>query len=206
VGSVAQPSLRAAQRAVTQSRILGSAYSLFAEQGFHGPSMEEIAARAGVNRGTVYLHFKSKAEILSALVLETNAGIEPIFDRLSHVATRREAISIALDAVDLWEGKMGRVLSILAGATGSDPVVDELMTSYRVYTLMMGRKILEGYGVPRRMARARSSMVYGMAMETMNRLARGQSLGISRQAAAEAFADLFLAATRVDCGADRPAG
>ena len=111
---------------------------------------------------------------------------------------RAEAVRVARELYALWEGKMGRVLAILAGATGADPIVDDLLTSYRIYTLRKGRQALEAYGVPRGKARARSSMIYGMAMETINRLARGQTLNISPQATSEAFADLFLAATRAD--------
>jgi len=48
--------------------ILDAALSLFAEKGFAATRLEEIAARAGVSKGTIYLYFKSKEAVFKALV------------------------------------------------------------------------------------------------------------------------------------------
>ncbi len=48
--------------------ILDAALSAFAEFGFAGARIEEIAARAGVSKGAVYLYFDSKESMLKALV------------------------------------------------------------------------------------------------------------------------------------------
>lgn len=45
-------------------RILDSAVAVFAEKGFHAARIADIAERAGVADGTVYLYFKNKDEIL----------------------------------------------------------------------------------------------------------------------------------------------
>lgn len=50
--------------------ILQSALQLFAEKGFSAARVEDIAARAGVSKGTVYLYFDSKPDMLRALVRE----------------------------------------------------------------------------------------------------------------------------------------
>ena len=47
--------------------ILGAALALFAERGFHGVAVPEIAARARVAAGTIYRHFESKEAIVNAL-------------------------------------------------------------------------------------------------------------------------------------------
>ncbi|KZE37105.1 hypothetical protein AV656_11005 [Bhargavaea cecembensis] len=44
----------------TKKRIIESAIALFTEKGFHGTSIQEIAARAEISKGAFYLHFKSK--------------------------------------------------------------------------------------------------------------------------------------------------
>ncbi len=44
--------------------IIDSASSLFFELGYSNTSMDEIAGRIGVTKGTLYLYFKSKEEIL----------------------------------------------------------------------------------------------------------------------------------------------
>lgn len=47
--------------------ILGAALELFADRGFHGTAVPEIAERAGVGAGTIYRHFASKEAIVNAL-------------------------------------------------------------------------------------------------------------------------------------------
>lgn len=49
-------------------RILDAAISVFAEKGFHAARISDIAARAGVADGTVYLYFKNKDELLMAAI------------------------------------------------------------------------------------------------------------------------------------------
>lgn len=45
------------------AEILHAALAVFAQNGFHAASMEEIGARAGVSKGTVYLYFGSKEQL-----------------------------------------------------------------------------------------------------------------------------------------------
>lgn len=47
--------------------ILDAALFLFAEKGFHGTAMPDLAARASVGTGTIYRHFESKEAIVNAL-------------------------------------------------------------------------------------------------------------------------------------------
>jgi AcrR family transcriptional regulator len=55
-------------------RILSGARELFAELGFERASVDQIAARAGVSKATVYNHFADKkALFVAAVVEETNA-------------------------------------------------------------------------------------------------------------------------------------
>ncbi len=49
-------------------RILDSAVAVFAEKGFHSARIADIAERAGVADGTVYLYFKNKDEILMTAI------------------------------------------------------------------------------------------------------------------------------------------
>jgi TetR/AcrR family transcriptional regulator, repressor of fatR-cypB operon len=46
-----------------------AALTLFVEQGFHGTTVPDIARRAGVGTGTLYLYHASKDELLNALLL-----------------------------------------------------------------------------------------------------------------------------------------
>jgi AcrR family transcriptional regulator len=50
-----------------RERIMEAATKLFAAQGFHGTSVDAIAAALGVTKPFVYYHFKDKAQILTAI-------------------------------------------------------------------------------------------------------------------------------------------
>jgi len=50
--------------------IAAAALAVFAEKGFAGARVEEIAARAGISKGTLYLYYHGKAELFRAVVRE----------------------------------------------------------------------------------------------------------------------------------------
>ena len=50
--------------------LLDAALTLFVERGFAATRMEEIAALAGVSKGTLYLYYPSKEELLKAVIRE----------------------------------------------------------------------------------------------------------------------------------------
>jgi AcrR family transcriptional regulator len=56
------------------AEILAAALALFAEKGFSQARMEDVAARAGLSKGAVYLYFPDKVTLLKALVQQATAG------------------------------------------------------------------------------------------------------------------------------------
>jgi AcrR family transcriptional regulator len=52
-------------------RIIDAAAQLFAERHYHEVRMDDIAAKAGVAKGTIYLHFKDKDDLYQALALDS---------------------------------------------------------------------------------------------------------------------------------------
>jgi TetR/AcrR family fatty acid metabolism transcriptional regulator len=53
-----------------RNAILDAAEAIFAERGFHGARIQDIAARARIAVGTVYNHFAQKDDVLAALLEE----------------------------------------------------------------------------------------------------------------------------------------
>jgi len=53
------------------AEIVTAALQVFVERGFAATRLEEVARRAGVTKGTVYLYFKSKEALFKAVVRET---------------------------------------------------------------------------------------------------------------------------------------
>lgn len=67
------PKRTRAPRLASGGAIREAAAALFLEKGYAGASMDDIAARAGVSKQTIYTHFASKDELFEDLVL-ANAG------------------------------------------------------------------------------------------------------------------------------------
>lgn len=68
----------------TRDRILSGAEALFAERGFDGTSMRDVAARVGLNAASLYNHFASKQALYEA-VLER--GIAPLLQEIARAAS-----------------------------------------------------------------------------------------------------------------------
>ena len=56
----------------TKERILETALELFAQSGYLGTSMSDIAARLGITKAALYKHYAGKQEILDRIVQRMN--------------------------------------------------------------------------------------------------------------------------------------
>jgi TetR/AcrR family acrAB operon transcriptional repressor len=66
-----------------EDRILNSSAQLIARYGFDKTTMEDIAREAGVSKGALYLHFKSKDDLFDVLLLrESERMSERILERI----------------------------------------------------------------------------------------------------------------------------
>ncbi len=62
-----RPSLRDEQKALTRRRLLDAAEVVFAQRGFHGASVDEIAREAGATTGALYSNFSGKEDLFLAM-------------------------------------------------------------------------------------------------------------------------------------------
>jgi len=60
-------SRREEKKDITQKQILAAAANLFAEKGYDNTSIDDIAAKANIAKGTLYYHFDSKESVVVAL-------------------------------------------------------------------------------------------------------------------------------------------
>jgi AcrR family transcriptional regulator len=65
-----QDGRRTDRRGTARERLLDAAARVFAERGYRGASVEDVAAEAGVTKGALYWNFKSKEDVLFALLEE----------------------------------------------------------------------------------------------------------------------------------------
>lgn len=89
-------SLRERQREERARLILGAAQDVFADKGYRDASIDEIAARAGIAKGTVYLHFASKEDLLVALVEQE---IVEFLARIDHAMSETATIRVRLERI-----------------------------------------------------------------------------------------------------------
>jgi AcrR family transcriptional regulator len=61
-----------------RERIIRAAAHLFGERHFHQVLVDDVAARAGVSKGTVYCYFKDKDDLYLALILD---GMQALFEK-----------------------------------------------------------------------------------------------------------------------------
>jgi len=105
--------------------ICSAALDLFAERGFAGTRVDDIAARAGVSKGTLYLYFKDKEEIFSAVVRNTVApNIAMIRDSIAAVDMPFSLVIYSLleRFVDIAERlPIGAVAKIVIGESRNFP-------------------------------------------------------------------------------------
>jgi TetR/AcrR family transcriptional regulator len=68
------PIKRERRKEARPGELLDAALDLFVEKGFAATRSEEVAARAGVSKGTLFLYFPTKEELFKAVVRENISG------------------------------------------------------------------------------------------------------------------------------------
>jgi AcrR family transcriptional regulator len=71
---------RAEQAQRTRQAVLDTARQLFADRGFSGTSLQDIADAMGVRKANVYYYFKTKAAILDVLLDERVMALESLLE------------------------------------------------------------------------------------------------------------------------------
>jgi TetR/AcrR family fatty acid metabolism transcriptional regulator len=122
-------------------RILDAAVAVFAERGFHSSRVSDVAARADVADGTIYLYFKNKEEILMA-------AINSAFDAfMKHARTEIAPIASPID-------KLRRLAYLHLQAMGSNRNMAivfqmELRQSVRFLGTFSHHQMVEYFGLVR---------------------------------------------------------
>ena len=65
---------RSRRKEARPGELLEAALDLFVEKGFAATRVDDVAARAGVSKGTLFLYFPSKEELFKAVVRESIVG------------------------------------------------------------------------------------------------------------------------------------
>ena len=78
-------STRKRRKEARPAELLAAALDLFVDKGFAATRLEDVATRAGVSKGTLYLYFASKEALFEAVIRE---GIVPVLLENEEIAAR----------------------------------------------------------------------------------------------------------------------
>lgn len=128
-GAPARPSLRERNRLRTRRELLDAALEVFAESGYGSATVENIAARAGASKVTLYSYFpQGREELFRELYEETN---DEVIEKVVAVYTRdgeftSRVVAVTEAVLEIAQRPLiGRFYSI------DDPALDEALAPVR---------------------------------------------------------------------------
>ena len=87
----------------TKEKILDAALTLFAENGYDGTSVEQIARIVGIKAPSLYKHYKGKEDILNALIDSAEARYEEMFGSEKNIGkvpqSQKEFIKVTMERI-----------------------------------------------------------------------------------------------------------
>jgi len=98
----------------TRQKIINSAYNLFYKRGFNGTSIDDILKDSGLNKGSLYHIFKSKKELLLAVIEEKIAySLEQKYMDIETIEQPLKCLGEKLLTTDSFDFKHGCALNNL---------------------------------------------------------------------------------------------
>ena len=137
------PTRRARRKDARPGELLSAALDLFVEKGFSATRVEEVAHRAGVSKGTLFLYFPSKEDLFKAVVREhLSDHLSRWSDEIDHFeGSSRDMLRYAL--FSWWEligsTKASGIPKLMMSEAGNFP---ELVAFYRQEVIEPGNALL----------------------------------------------------------------
>ena len=122
--------------------ILAAALASFAERGFAATRLEDVAARAGVSKGTLYLYFNGKEQLFEAVV---RARLLPNLERLEALLATFEGPSasllerLLLTMAEVVGSQLGAIPKLVIAEAGNFP---ELARFYLEEVVRRGLRLI----------------------------------------------------------------
>jgi AcrR family transcriptional regulator len=90
-----------------RAHLLSVAMRLFRDKGFHATGIDTILAESGVAKRTLYLHFRSKEELILAVLADRDRQWRDWFRKsvARHASSPRDKLLAIFDAMEEWFGR-----------------------------------------------------------------------------------------------------
>ncbi len=124
--------------------LLDAALALFVEKGFTATRSEEVAARAGVSKGTLFLYFQSKEDLFKAVIRENIGSLFPTWNEEldTFEGSSTEMVKYAMNA--WWERVGNTAASGIAKLVMSEAQnFPEVAAFYQADVVVPGTKLLQ---------------------------------------------------------------
>lgn len=124
--------------------IVNAAMAVFSERGFAATRLEDVAARAGIGKGTIYLYFPNKEELFRAVVRQRlTPNLEAIGAMVAaHTGPTADLLrQIAERALALIETDVIAIPKLVLAESGNFPAIARL---YAEEVAARGLALLEG--------------------------------------------------------------
>jgi TetR/AcrR family transcriptional regulator len=124
--------------------LLAAALDLFVEKGFSGTRAEEVAKRAGVSKGTLFLYFSSKEELFKAVVRDSISGRYPQWNAMFDAYQGSTADMVRLFMAQWWVNvgntKVSGIIKLMMSEASNFP---ELAAFYQVEVIDPGSQFIQ---------------------------------------------------------------
>lgn len=186
----------ASPRGKTRRRLIDAAAELFVAQGYRKTSIDEIARRAGIGKGTVYLHFTAKVDLLTAAVArEKLRSLALAADVYAAGASARDRLRGWVRAALLMVATSPLIARLVDGDEELSAALADLDPALRSQRLahrdeLLGKLLDEAAGPPGLTAEQRRERI--VVLESLTRLApRLRSPELHQGLGVERFADVL---------------
>lgn len=157
--------------------ILDAARAVFSREGYSESSVEDVAAEAGIAKGTVYLYFKSKEELYLAALLRDlqafGAAARAEMDRAPGLKEKIEAFfRVRLDYCHAHEDFLRIYLTEYSSMCATSPIAKEMRRLQRANLRHLATVIEESVGkreIRRVPAAALAAKLFDMARGLVER-------------------------------------
>lgn len=125
--AIPETPIRQRRKEARPAEIMAAALDIFVERGFAATKLDDVAARAGVSKGTLYLYFPSKEELFKAVIQQ---GILPVLEQSEEMLARHsgDTASLLRDLINRWwavvgNTKLAGILKLIVSEAGNFPDV-----------------------------------------------------------------------------------
>ena len=147
-----RPSKRAQRSAERRQAIVDAALVEFSAKGFAAARLEDIATRAGVGKGTIYLYFKDKEELFQALI---RTSIVPLVGQLGAPTSPEMSARMLFERFiemfvkEIYETRRADIIRLIIAEGARFPALAEFYYREVVSRGIAGMQMLLQYGISR---------------------------------------------------------